>query len=180
MIALSKLVSVIADVTAFSPNSNARPAWANAIECTVLHATADEGNELGAEAWMRNPESQASAHLHIRRDGTIVRLVDDHLRAWHAGRSSWLGKIDVNDFSLGWEIANRNDGVENFTSAQYEALASLGAHYIRQGLPSTCFLSHAEVGRPLGRKSDPRGFDWGRFRTDAMRIVRREHSLCSR
>jgi N-acetyl-anhydromuramyl-L-alanine amidase AmpD len=77
----------------------------NAIACVVLHATADGGDEAGAESWMRNPASQASAHLHIRRSGTVVRLVSDQRRAWHAGTSRWRGRMDVNDFSLRWELA---------------------------------------------------------------------------
>ncbi len=62
-----------AEVLLPSPNHGPRPAGVNAIACVVLHATADGGDEAGAESWMRNPASQASAHLHIRRSGTVVR-----------------------------------------------------------------------------------------------------------
>lgn len=136
----------------------------------VLHATADRGAEVSAEAWMCNPAAGVSAHLHFRRDGTIVRLVPDSRRAWHAGRSRWNGLPGVNDFSLGWEIANRNDCVERCTDAQYDALARAAAHYVNQGIPLDAFVSHAAVARPRGRKSDPCGFDWERFRFGALRI----------
>jgi N-acetylmuramoyl-L-alanine amidase len=129
----------------------------------VLHATADKGNEAGAEGWMRNPASQVSAHLHIRRDGTVVRLVSDQRRAWHAGTSRWRGRMNVNDFSFGWELANRNDGREPYTEAQYRALITLAVHYIAQGIPLDAFVSHAEVALPPGRKTDPAGFLWARF-----------------
>jgi AmpD protein len=100
----------------------------------------------------------------VRRDGTVVRLVPDARRAWHAGVSRWRGRDDVNSFSLGWEIANRNDRRELYTDAQYAALARLAAHYVAQGLALDAFVSHAEVALPAGRKTDPAGFDWERFR----------------
>jgi N-acetylmuramoyl-L-alanine amidase len=163
MIALASLRPFAADVLRPSPNHSPRPVSLNAIECVVLHATADKGNEAGAEGWMRNPASQVSAHLHIRRSGTVVRLVPDQRRAWHAGTSRWRGRMDVNSFSLGWELANRNDGREPYTEAQYATVAFLGAYYLRQGIPLDAFVSHAEVALPPGRKSDPAGFLWARF-----------------
>lgn len=133
------------------------------ISCIVLHATADEGDEAGAESWLCKRDSQASAHLLIRRDGTAVRLVPDALRAWHAGVSAFRGRCDVNAFSLGWELCNRNDGRERFTDAQYETVARIAAHYIGQGLTFPEFAGHDEVALPPGRKTDPREFDWPRF-----------------
>jgi N-acetyl-anhydromuramyl-L-alanine amidase AmpD len=151
-----------ADIARHSPNFNARPAGTR-ISCIVLHATADEGDDAGAEGWLCKHDSHASAHLLIRRDGTSVRLVPDKLRAWHAGVSVFRGVGDVNDFSLGWELCNRNDGREAFTDAQYHSVARIAAHYIAQGLAFPDFVGHDQVALPLGRKTDPRGFDWTRF-----------------
>lgn len=175
MIQLSRIVPLITAIELDSPNQNARPQSVTAIRCVVLHATADRGSELSAESWMCNPEAGVSAHLHFRRDGTIARLVPDSRRAWHAGWGRWKDLPSVNDFSLGWEIANRNDCVEPYTDAQYESLAEAASHYIRQGMPLEAFVSHASVARPPGRKSDPCGFDWERFRSRArsMREPRR-------
>ncbi len=135
----------------------------------VLHATADGGNEEGAEAWLCDTRSLVSAHLHIRRDGTVVRLVSDRFRAWHAGGSAFRGAVNVNDFSLGWELANRNDGKEPFTASQYAAVTRLAAHYMKQGLPLDAFVSHAEIALPAGRKTDPAGFDWIAFKVETIR-----------
>lgn len=164
MIPWARLRPAPADRVRASPNQNARPPSAPALTCIVLHATADGGSEAGAESWLTEPRAAASAHLHLRRDGTVVRLVPDARRAWHAGVSRWRGRSGVNDFSLGWEIANRNDGREPYTDEQYAALARLAAHYLRQGLPPDAFVSHAAVALPAGRKTDPAGFDWERFR----------------
>lgn len=92
-----------------------------------------------------------------------IRLVPDLLRAWHAERSRWRGIEGVNTISLGWEIANRNDGIDPYTDAQYATLARLAAFYVRQGIGLGDFVSHAGVALPPGRKSDPRGWDWPRF-----------------
>jgi N-acetylmuramoyl-L-alanine amidase len=171
VVQLRTIVPASADKSRLSPNSNERPPSVTGIGCIVLHATADQGNQEGAESWLCSADSRVSAHLHIRRDGTVVRLVGDHLRAWHAGPSEWQGRADVNDFSLGWEIANRNDGRELYTTAQYAALARLGAHYVEQGLPLNAFVSHAEVALPRGRKTDPEGFDWMGFKIEVLRRI---------
>lgn len=164
MIALARLVRLTADIELESPNQDERPTSESVIRCVVLHATADGGSELSAESWMCNPAAGVSAHLHFRRNGTIVRLVPDSRRAWHAGWSRWNELPDVNNFSLGWEIANRNDCKEAYTDAQYAALARAAAHYVRQGMPPDAFVSHTSVARPRGRKIDPCGFDWQHFR----------------
>lgn len=131
------------------------------ISMIVLHATADGGNEAGAESWMRSAASQVSAHLHIRRDGSVTRLVSDLDRAWHAGRSEWGGITDVNSASLGWEIANRNDGEEPYTDAQYRTVARLLQHYLPQGISRADVVSHEQIAP--GRKTDPYRWDWGRM-----------------
>ena len=160
MIPLYRLSPYDADIDLDSPNHGPRTGNPG-IRLIVLHATADNGSELGAESWMRNPDAEVSAHLHIRRDGTVVRLVDDRRRAWHAGASSWPGVGDVNSESLGWEIANRNDGREAYTDAQYRAVAELLAHYLPQGIARGDVVSHAQVSP--GRKTDPLGWDWARM-----------------
>lgn len=171
MIALSRLVPVRAVIELDSPNQDMRPQSVTALRCVVLHATADRGSEMSAEGWMCNPAAGVSAHLHFRRDGKVARLVPDSRRAWHAGRSRWRDMAAVNDFSLGWEIANRNDCAEPYTDAQYAAIVRSAAHYVKQGLPLEAFVSHAAVARPRGRKSDPCGFDWERFRREAAEAV---------
>lgn len=142
-----------------SPNHGARSGLP--ISLIILHGTADGGSEKGAESWMQNPKSEASCHLHFRRDGSITRLVDDKRRAWHAGVSSWPGILDVNSESLGWEIANREDGKEPFTAAQYRAVADALRHYLPQGIERSGVLGHYDVAP--GRKTDPRGWDWVRM-----------------
>jgi N-acetylmuramoyl-L-alanine amidase len=74
-------------------------------ELIVLHYTAGPDAESSVRHLL-NPASQSSAHLVIGRDGDVTQLADFTQRAWHAGRSRWLGQPDVNSRSIGIELDN--------------------------------------------------------------------------
>jgi len=42
----------------------------------------------------------------VHEDGTVVRMVAEEKRAWHAGESIWQGETDMNFRSIGVEVAN--------------------------------------------------------------------------
>jgi len=159
VISVLMLTPYAAAHSAPSPNHDARRAAG--IEGIVLHATADNGDEGAALAWLRSPKSAVSCHLFVARNGEVTRLVGDQQRAWHAGHSWWRGTTDVNSITLGIEIANRNGG-EPYTAAQYLRLAEIVAHYVRQGLPLDDVVSHQAIS--TDRATDPVGWDWARFR----------------
>jgi AmpD protein len=97
-----------------------------------------------------------SAHFLIRRDGKLIQFVSCLKRAWHAGASSWQGRMRCNDFSIGIELEGSD--LEAFTPAQYATLQRL-----LTGL-SSCYPIQAIVGHsdiaPV-RKTDPGPyFDW--------------------
>lgn len=165
MITLLQLRPYTGDRVAPSPNHGAR--HVPRIQGIVLHATADDGNEALALAWLRSPASRVSCHLMVSRGGRVTRLVGDRQRAWHAGDAWWRGTTDVNSITLGIEIANRNDG-EPYTAAQYSRVAAIVAHYCRQGLALDDVVGHEAIAP--GRKTDPFGWDWERFRN----MVRRQ------
>lgn len=81
----------------------------------VIHYTAGSSLE-GAVNWFLNPQAQASAHLVIGRDGTVVQMVDFNKKAWHAGKSIWGNLEGLNSYSIGIELVNsgrlskRSDG----------------------------------------------------------------------
>jgi len=56
--------------------------------------------------WLTNPVAEASAHLVIGRDGGITQLVPFDTVAWHAGASSWEGRVGLNHYSIGIEMDN--------------------------------------------------------------------------
>ena len=138
-----------------SPNHNARP---GAVSAIVLHADAASRLDSSLD-WVMRAESRVSYHIMIGRNGAVYLVVPPERRAWHCGASRMEGQADVNDFSIGVCLANRNDGVEEYPAAQYaEAIrvcVTLCKHF---GIPASRITTHAAVAIPQGRKTDPKGF----------------------
>ena len=144
-----------------SPNTSSREGAA--IRCIILHATV--GSLKSAIDWLTNPATEVSSHYLIGKDGAIYQLVPDELRAHHAGKSAWRGTADVNDFSIGIELENRNDGHDPYPPAQLNALRELTSGLLTAyNLTPDAIDTHAAVALPAKRKSDPAGFDLDAFR----------------
>jgi AmpD protein len=117
---------------------------------------------FSALAFAQAADLRVSCHLLVRRDGSITQFVPFTERAWHAGRSSWRGRADCNDYSVGIELEGCDDAP--YAEAQYTALATaldaLRAAYPRIAPDSV--VGHRDVAP--GRKSDPGpAFDWARL-----------------
>lgn len=139
-----------------SPNYDERPQNIT-IDTMVLHATVFDSLEETIEHFS-NPESKVSAHYTIDRDGTLVQHVEESKRAWHAGVSEMPdGRKNVNDFSIGIELVNKNDGYDVYPRPQLVALKLLVKEIISCH-PIRNIVTHAQIARPLGRKDDPRSF----------------------
>ena len=102
-----------------------------------------------------------SSHFLIRRTGSLVQFVSLQDRAWHAGESSFLGRVGCNDFSIGIEIEGTD--FEKFNDAQYYTLENLIIS-IKNFLPNVSSITSHSFIAP-GRKTDPGPyFDWDRVR----------------
>lgn len=86
-------------------NNQGGPLAASKVQYLIIHYTAG-GNAAGAISWFKDKKSEASAHFVVDHDGSIVQMVRTDRIAWHAGKSSWLGKSGLNQYSIGIEIAN--------------------------------------------------------------------------
>jgi AmpD protein len=106
---------------------------------------------------------EVSAHFLIDRRGDITQFVACLARAWHAGVSSWGGRGNCNDFSIGIELEGTDTLI--YDDAQYASLARL-VTLLRRELPSLAggaIVGHSDIAP--GRKTDPGpGFDWTRLR----------------
>ena len=62
--------------------------------------------------------SNVSAHFLISRQGTIYNLLCPKYKAWHAGKSKWKDKTNINDYSIGIELENKGHvyGYSNFSN----------------------------------------------------------------
>lgn len=160
-----------------SPNFNQRPEQTD-IQLVVIHNISLPPSQFGEGYieqffqnqldWSLHPYFQSiegmqvSAHLLILRSGEVLQFVNFNDRAWHAGRSSYLGKKECNDYSIGIELEGSDD--LPFEMVQIDALTevvtSLQAYYpkIQQHL-----AGHSDIAP--GRKTDPGPyFDWAQFR----------------
>lgn len=139
-----------------SPNFDERPEN-TLIDTVVLHATVFDSLEDTLEHFSK-PESKVSAHYTIDRDGKVVQHVEENKRAWHAGDSQMPdGRENVNDFSIGIELVNKNNGFDVYPPEQMRALQNL-IREIRSRHPIRNVAPHAMIARPFGRKDDPKGF----------------------
>lgn len=154
-----------------SPNFGPRPPE-TAVTLAVIHSISLPPGEYGGPEieqlftnqldWDAHPYfgqirgMEVSSHFVIRRDGELLQFVSVDERAWHAGRSSWRGRDNCNDYSVGIELEGLED--RPFEPAQYtrlgELLRTLAQHY-----PISQVAGHEHVAP--GRKKDPGcAFDW--------------------
>lgn len=106
---------------------------------------------------------QVSAHALIRRDGSVIQFVNLKERAWHAGRSSFCGQDECNDFSIGIELEGTDD--MPYTDSQYRTLARISRQVMDAwpAISSERITGHSDIAP--GRKTDPGpAFDWEQFR----------------
>lgn len=135
-------------------NQSARPIGVKP-RCIVLHADASPSAKASIN-WIMDPTSDVSYHAIVERDGSITQLVPDDRKAWHAGVSSFLGITNVNDFSIGICLSNRNDGVEHYTpQAIGQAVELVAAKMRKWDIGLDGITTHEAVCRPMGRKTDP-------------------------
>lgn len=160
-----------------SPNYNERPQGTE-IQLLVIHNISLPPSQFGGGYiekffqnqldWNEHPYfktiegMQVSAHVLILRTGEVLQFVNFNDRAWHAGRSSYLGKAECNDYSIGIELEGSDD--QPFSDLQYQALSQV-THALRQAYPkiSSHIAGHSDIAPQ--RKTDPGPyFQWQKFR----------------
>lgn len=148
-------------IKAPSPNFNERPLPVDSI---IIHYT-DMLSAQKAIEWLVNPDSQVSCHYLIDEKGMVYQLVEEDKRAWHAGESYWQGRTNLNDCSIGIELANpgHTNGYTPFPEVQIDALINLCKEIkTRWGIPSSRILGHSDIAPQ--RKQDPGHlFPWERL-----------------
>ena len=165
-----------------SPNYNARPDSTD-ISLLIIHSISLPPGQYGSDCierffcnrldcdahpWFEQLRGRrVSAHLLIDRRGAPTQFVPFESRAWHAGASSFCGRDNCNDFSIGIELEGTDAAA--YTDAQYVCLAEvtralLDAYPL---LKPDRICGHSDIAP--GRKTDPgTAFDWLRYR-DSIR-----------
>ena len=73
-------------------------------ELIVLHTT-----EAPARSSLNKLSERGEAHFCVTQEGEVYRIVDLNREAFHAGRSMWNGREDVDKFSVGIECVGNHD-----------------------------------------------------------------------
>ena len=160
-----------------SPNCDARPAGVEP-RLLLLHGISLPPGEFGGRAiedlfcnrldWDAHPYFseirglEVSAHLLLRRDGSLTQFVPLTMRAWHAGASSFRGEPCCNDYSIGIEVEGEDE--TPYDERQYAVLPMI-VRSILAAYPAISareIAAHADVAP--ARKTDPGpAFDWFRL-----------------
>lgn len=126
----------------------------------VLHYTA-MAPARAALGRLCDPGAEVSAHYLIGAGGSVWQMVEEPMRAWHAGAGEWRGLDDINSRSIGIELDNL--GSHPFAEPQMAALERLLAGIMaRWGIGPAGVIGHSDMAPE--RKCDPGPrFDWRRL-----------------
>ncbi len=139
--------------------------WAGTINFTIrrpnyviIHHTAQKSCEETLRTFTVKGNREVSAHYVICKDGTVHHMLNDLLRAHHAGVSKWGNATDLNSSSVGIELDN--NGFEPFSEAQINSLITLlGRLKNAYSIPAANFIGHGDIAPT--RKNDPNWrFPW--------------------
>lgn len=123
----------------------------------IIHHTAQNSCEQTLQTFTQT-KNPVSAHYVICRDGSVHHMLNDLLRAHHAGVSKWGNTTDLNSSSIGIELDN--NGFEIFSEVQMNSLLILLDRLKKAySIPSSNFIGHGDIAPT--RKNDPNWrFPW--------------------
>lgn len=155
-------------IDAPSPNFDER---GRNVDMVVLHYTGMKTGKAALER-LRDPAAKVSAHYLVEENGDVFQLVDEKLRAWHAGVGSWKGEIDINARSIGIEIVNPGHefGYRDFPAVQISSVVRLLQDIrTRHDVSPAMVLGHSDVAPR--RKEDPgEKFPWTRLAAEDLSL----------
>lgn len=122
----------------YSPRNRERPPRTRT-DYIILHTT--EGAARGS---LRKVRKNGEAHYFVDTDGHVYRVISKERVAFHAGRSMWRGKTNLDNSSLGIEVVGYHN--KTITNAQYRSLREL----LRQlqsiyNIPDERVLTHSMI-----------------------------------
>ncbi len=120
----------------------------------IIHHTAQDSLKQTLKTFTLS-RTQVSAHYVIAQDGRVVHMLNDYLRAWHAGNASWGRNTDINSASIGIELDN--NGKQEFSELQIKSLLALLTKLKKDyNIPTQNIIGHSDIAPT--RKQDPSAF----------------------
>ncbi len=145
------------ETKAKTPNVSAKPIIPKAI---VLHHSG--GSYAGGVAWIKNPASRVSYHCLVAPDGKRTVFAVPEQRTWHAGKSEWRGRRDLNSWSVGAAFAG-DTYKQPLTDAAMASMAEYLLPLMKQyNLALGDVTDHRTVSP--GRKDDLNAVELARFK----------------
>jgi AmpD protein len=136
-------------------------------EAVVLHHSG--GSYAGGVSWIKNPASRVSYHVLVAEDGRRTVFARPDQRTWHAGKSEWMGRKDLNSWSIGASFAG-DTNTEPLTLAAMESMAEYLVPIMRQyGLELLDVTDHRTVAP--GRKDDLAWRELERFKAYLSKVL---------
>ena len=145
----------------YSPNFREKVRSGKSITTIIIHYTGMQSERESLKR-LTSLTSKVSAHYLIGRNGKILNLVDTKYVAWHAGKSMWGKKRNLNKNSIGIELVNKGHkfGYQKFTKIQIKNLIYLCKKLKKKyKIKNKFILGHSDIA-PI-RKIDPgEKFPW--------------------
>jgi N-acetyl-anhydromuramyl-L-alanine amidase AmpD len=116
-----------------------------------------------------DPASRVSYHCIVAQDGKRTVLADPDERTWHAGKSEWHGRKDLNSWSIGAAFegdTNQRQLGEAEMASMAEYLVPLMKEY---GIPLNNVTDHRTVSP--GRKDDLKASELARFKDYLSKLL---------
>jgi N-acetylmuramoyl-L-alanine amidase len=158
-----------------SPNFLKKARKPNAIKFLIIHYTGMQSTRESIKRLL-SKKHKVSCHYLIDIKGNVIQMVDDNRVAWHAGKSKWKNFKNLNENSIGIELANKGHkfGYKNFPRIQINKLVKLCFKLKRKyKIKNYYILGHSDIA-PL-RKLDPgEKFPWLKLKMKGLGIW---HSL---
>lgn len=142
--------------------TNKKSIWKNTCEILVLHHTAWWSFDWNME-FLANNKKEASCHYVLWQNfWEVWKIWEDTDILWHAWKSSWNWKTDLNRFSIWIEIVN---DWEKFSDIQRQNVDKLAIELIKKyKIKKENIVRHKDIAP--GRKNDPYDSLWNtRFKS---------------
>lgn len=126
------------DNSFYSTRNRERPIR-KATSLIILHTT-----EAPSRSALRKLSDLGECHYCISESGRVYRIIDHRREAYHAGRSMWNGRPNVDSFSVGIEVCGYHN--KPLAAVQIQALSELIGElkYIYK-IPDHAVLAHSHV-----------------------------------
>ena len=145
----------------YSPNFDIKPRSNKRITAIIIHYTGMQSMRESLKK-LTSLSKKVSCHYFIKRNGEILRLVEDKNVAWHAGKSMWSKYKNLNKNSIGIELVNMGHrfNYQKFTKKQINNLIILCKILKKKyKIKNNYILGHSDIA-PLIKIDPGENFPW--------------------